>query len=206
MTIKIQQGDYFKIEGLTQEQYKFLVGKFLEAGCGDLYVDLSANLEGLNCKYLEWYYSKLCTSNKPEPSAREIKLTDFKEYQMNNATGFPDYNFKLDCGDDPRVRQWLTDNGVTWCNGDSVVSDDTHKYLYVFTAGLCKIITWDLRKDWEETHINLPVVTPVFKTIVTDLIIEKPIDNELKDELKLLEEQQREIAEKMKELQEKIGK
>lgn len=24
---------------------------------------------------------------------------------------FPDFDFKIDCGDDPKVRQWLHDNG-----------------------------------------------------------------------------------------------
>ena len=29
---------------------------------------------------------------------------------------FPDYDFALDCGDLPEVRQWLEDNGVLWTN------------------------------------------------------------------------------------------
>lgn len=45
-------------------------------------------------------------------------------------SNFPDFDFKIDCGDDPRVRQWLHDNGF---NG--YVLDSCQKYIYVHPKG-----------------------------------------------------------------------
>jgi hypothetical protein len=36
-------------------------------------------------------------------------------------SNFPDFNFKIDCGDDPKVRQWLHDNGKYWQSGDLLI-------------------------------------------------------------------------------------
>lgn len=33
---------------------------------------------------------------------------------------FPDFPFKLSCGDRPEVRQWLKDNGCKWNSGDNL--------------------------------------------------------------------------------------
>lgn len=33
---------------------------------------------------------------------------------------FPDFDFKLSCGDRPEVRQWLKDNGCVWNSGDDL--------------------------------------------------------------------------------------
>lgn len=207
MTIEIQEGDYFKTEGLTQEQYEFLVGKFLEAGCEVNYnCFFKHSLYILETyPYVGWYDERLCFTCNPKPNAREIKLTDFKEYQMDKPVEFPDYDFKLDCGDDPKVRQWLKNNGCEWLSGHDIVEYlPNGKLLSIDKRGS---VTQSLSNDdFNKYHSRIPKVTPVFKTIVSDLIIEKPVDNKLKDELKLLEEQQREIAEKMKELQDKIGK
>jgi hypothetical protein len=36
-------------------------------------------------------------------------------------SNFPNFDFKIDCGDDPRVRQWLHENGKYWQSGDLLI-------------------------------------------------------------------------------------
>lgn len=53
-------------------------------------------------------------------------------------SNFPDHDFKIDCGDDPRVRQWLHDNGVRWGTGAPIneflffklIKVDDRRYAY----------------------------------------------------------------------------
>jgi len=44
---------------------------------------------------------------------------------------FPDFDFKIDCGDDPKVRQWLHDNGVRLTGMLVTELDDKTNRIYV---------------------------------------------------------------------------
>lgn len=73
-------------------------------------------------------------------------------------TGFPNFNFKLDCGDRPEVRQWLRDNGCCWKDGyDLTELRLGEKYLFVFSYNVVP----DIIGVWD--RFDLPIIDPIIE-------------------------------------------
>lgn len=85
---------------------------------------------------------------------------------------FPDHDFKLDCGDDPEVRQWLKDNGIVWnLAGSDVTEEHVNKKLLVRKLGRLHFVS--------ESTFN-EILTPLFNPY-------KKSKNKLKQRVKELE-------------------
>lgn len=133
--MKIQRGDWFKTEGLTYEECCFLADKMLEAGAKNAHEYPSSWLDEYPYIILHWKTMNICTTNM-KGSGREIKLEDFPDNprNKNNNQDFPDFDFKLSCGDDPLVREWLKQNGCEWRGGQDLTTfylNDSHLLVRV---------------------------------------------------------------------------
>lgn len=72
---------------------------------------------------------------------------------------FPDFDFKLDCGDSPEVRQWLKDNGCEWCaqhNNSTLFTN-----FYGGNALESDIVVID-KEVYLDVMSNPPLVKPTF--------------------------------------------
>lgn len=124
------------------------------------------------------------------------KTTEEKTEMKDNS--FPDFDFKIRNGDDPRIRQWLKDNGCAWISEANIVTAHSHcHFLYVRGTSVS-----GCAERYKFEAIDYPELEIKFK-IVVDWEEIKP-HNPLKDQLEDLRKQQEEIAKQMKELEEKI--
>ena len=142
-------------DGMTDEQYEVL-RKWLDDNfqkhpdCSDGYNKQYAG----NIQRLSWDYrgvsggytcyvdyvdhleinSVWCDINKNRPLV--ITYEEFEKYILNNeketdtmTVDFPDFDFKISCGDRPEVRQWLKDNGCKWYGGEDITDHITEEKL-----------------------------------------------------------------------------
>lgn len=68
---------------------------------------------------------------------------------------FPNFDFKIDCGDDQKVRQWLHDNGGELAGGKSVLIMRNKKY-----ATVRKKIVRCCLQNYFENECKLPLINP----------------------------------------------
>lgn len=70
---------------------------------------------------------------------------------------FPDHDFKIDCGDDPRVRQWLHDNGCNWaCIGE--ITDYMRDSKLLVVQGARVLCRDGMRDDFD--NCKYPLINP----------------------------------------------
>lgn len=70
-------------------------------------------------------------------------------------SNFPNFDFKINCGDDPAVRQWLHDNGVTRPDGSSPTTYGGQSlYLYITGLCVCSGVVKDVFYNHSLPHIN----------------------------------------------------
>lgn len=200
----LKEGDYFKTEGLSQEEYEFLVGKFIKAGAGNSWGHGSGRTSWRRYDYIVYHKGDLCTGlYTGKAGKREVILEDFPEYQdgvLKNTLkpAFPDFDFIIDCGDNPAVRQWLKDNGCCWVSGRDIVENPPKdKYLLVEGKRVTSSNSAFCENEFSYQSINVSVEVTGYTKVV-------PKNDSLKDQLKKLEEEQRKIADQMRDIQMKV--
>ena len=73
-------------------------------------------------------------------------------------TTFPDFPFKLSCGDRPEVRQWLKDNGCEWSNGNDITKD--HNFRFQVKNQENAKILWVDTGDDEKRKVFIGTLSP----------------------------------------------
>jgi len=85
---------------------------------------------------------------------------------MKKFKPFPNHDFKIDCGDDPEVRQWLHENGCRWSSGCTLIDYRIHDKFLTIEEG--QYVSYDLNEYkfslTPEVHFNpyleVPTTTP----------------------------------------------
>lgn len=72
-------------------------------------------------------------------------------------SNFPTFDFKIDCGDDPKVRQWLHDNGVRWSSGHNLTLFMPETLLLLITSLMVEHCKDDV--EFYKAHC-LPQINP----------------------------------------------
>ena len=169
--VKIQEGSWVKTEGLSDEVYKKVVQAFIKAGAKasfkyfsfrntDFKFALKFDKGDLNA------YRSLNEDDLPVVDELTVEqvLSTLEDEQLEQPE-YPKPPFKLSCGDKPEVRQWLKDQGYTWCNGEELTSYQTDKaYLYVTNefSNDFKVTYDELIEDFNAS--SKPEVSPEFTT------------------------------------------
>lgn len=208
-------------DGMTCEQYKVL-RKWLgenfnkHPSCGYGYKHNDNNITdrvtwtyrgtsgGYTCysnTASDTYYTRWCDISKNKPPV--ITYEEFEKYILNNENGadtmtvdFPDFDFKISCGDRPEVRQWLKDNGCKWFSGEDITD-------FLVEKKFLRLI--DMEVLWyDEDYYNestLPELTPTFG--VTGWTVEQKDSEEklaLQESISKMEQELEQMKQRVQEI------
>ena len=85
---------------------------------------------------------------------------------MENFNKIPSYDFKIDCGDDYEVRQWLHDNGFTWSGTGEKLTDYLFDEKYLIALVYSKEVIFTNKEGFEDDS------TPLFDPF--ELMVPRP--------------------------------
>lgn len=155
----ITEDCYVDVQGWTETEVKLAAEIFAKSTGRKIWDHERALHVGSHWKYLgcnEEDHGILVNTGK---LSTELTKDQVFWPELPTQPDFPDFDFKLSCGDSPEVRQWLKDNGCVWYLGGCPLSVQTDKgYLYVRN----RMIAWDHKTDWMIDSRNLPVIQPTF--------------------------------------------
>lgn len=72
--------------------------------------------------------------------------------EKTDMTNFPNFDFKIDCGDRPEVRRWLHDNGVTWHHGQSPTQYLARERLLCVSIAFRTVLTFNNHEEGYNRH------------------------------------------------------
>lgn len=160
---------------LTPEQQKHLQDTFNEYGefpNDATHIDISGDVDAVVLKYVDgveyhyWLdvdweetsdprYYATNTYEIPEDFCRVTgKILSAPETVQST---FPDFNFKLSCGDRPEVRQWLKDNGCKWVSGCGMFESWSlsKKYLLINTNRRVTLVAQEMYSTGYEEYFEI---------------------------------------------------
>lgn len=143
-------------------------------------------------------YGYLIKDSKPPV----IAFKEFEENILNvskeTQSTFPDFDFKISCGDRPEVRQWLKDNGCVWKSGMDIVTFDTNSKLLMVNAGK---VMWYGSGEPEWIDSELPELTPTIG--VTGWTVEQKDSKEklaLQESISKMEQELEQMKQRVQEI------